>query len=507
MSAAPLLQISALRIAALVHSRAASPLEIVDAHIARIEEVNPRINAVVAERFEAARREARSAGRFAGASAEKPLLGVPFTVKEMIGAAGMPMTFGCRSRGECTWASDSTVVARLRRAGAILLGVTNVPEWGMWPETVNDVYGETRNPHDVMRTPGGSSGGEGAIVAAGGAAFGIGSDIGGSIRIPAAFCGVVGHKPTSGLVPLTGHHPVYVSEAAGSRQPAHVPRSGSATGAEIQPYNGIGPLARGVEDAAAILRIIAGGDGRDPNARRLDIGDPGAVRWRGRRVLLLPAPDIRLAGRAEPALQQAVFAAGAVLEALGAEVVEAPENLLYGAGEMWASALQEVGGTPFAELLGAGRPVRVLPEVVAALLGRPRFSRPALYFLLAEALGRRGPRSQRRGAEVLRRTAAHFDDVLGSGGLLVMPVHPRPAPRLGTVIRRPFDFLYTAGLNALRVPATVVRSGFDRGGLPLAVQVTARQGEDHVTLAAAAALEAAFPPWTPVTPQPLSAGP
>jgi fatty acid amide hydrolase 2 len=192
------LQISARKLAALIRSGDASSADVVNAHIARIEEVDGVVNALAADRFDAARREAAAADeRLARGDACGPLHGVPFTVKEMIAVAGMPFTFGCRNRRNAVSPADAAVVARLRSAGAIVLGVTNVPEWGMWYETYNHVYGRTNNPHAPAHTAGGSSGGEAAVVGAGGSPFGVGADVGGSIRIPAAFCGVYGHKPTA----------------------------------------------------------------------------------------------------------------------------------------------------------------------------------------------------------------------------------------------------------------------------------------------------------------------
>jgi fatty acid amide hydrolase 2 len=480
-----LLQISALQLARRIAARELSPLEAVDAHIHRIEEVNPRINAVVADRFSAARAEARAQARHGAGGADRPLLGVPFTVKEMIAVEGMPHTFGCRTRRGRMAVADATAVARLRRAGGIVLGVTNVPEWGMWFESFNDIYGRTSNPYDTCRTCGGSSGGEGAIVGAGGAVFGLGTDIGGSVRMPAAFCGVYGHKPSHGLVPLTGTFPVYANRGSGALMSA--------------PWLTLGPLARSARDLDLLVRMMAGADGVDPNSRDVHLGSAGAVEWSGRRVLLLPAPRIRLARRTSPALRRAVQAAGRTLERLGASVDEAPDGLLHAAGDAWFAGLQSVGGPRFGELLGDGRRVHLLTEVAAAVLGRPRYSWPALYFLAGEVLGRKGARSLRRGLQERQRIADRMQTLIGDDGVLIAPVHPTVAPRHDTAVLHPFDFLYTAAFNALRMPATVAPAGCDDDGLPLAVQIAAADGRDHLTLAAAMALEDERGPWLPAS--------
>jgi fatty acid amide hydrolase 2 len=482
MPAPPLLQLSALQLGRRVRRGELSAVDVLDAHIQRIREINPICNALVADRFSAARADAQAVDRrTAAGEAVGPLAGVPFTVKEMIAAAGMPHTFGCTNRAGRSSSSDATVVARLRAAGAILLGVTNVPEWGMWPETYNRVYGRTRNPHDPRRTPGGSSGGEAAIVAAGGSAFGVGTDIGGSVRMPAAFCGVYAHKPSHGLLPLTGAFPVYAGSDGDMRAP----------------YLTIGPFARSVADLYTLLCVMKGRDAIDPNARELYLGAYDDVSWRGRRVLLLPAPRIRRAYHTTPPLRDAVIRAGRLLAARGADVRDAPADLLRDAGDAWFAALQSVGGPSFAELLGDGRRVRLFTELCAAAVGRPRYSWTALFFLAGEVLGRKGERGLERALGRLAAMAHRVAALIGEDGVLILPVHPRVAPHHDTAVLRPFDFLYTAALNALRMPATVVPTGFDADGLPLAVQIAAAHGRDHLTLAAAAAIEQDNAPWRP----------
>jgi fatty acid amide hydrolase 2 len=406
--------------------------------------------------------------------------------------AGMPATFGCRNRQGTHSRADATVVARARAAGAIPLGVTNVPEWGMWYETYNDVYGRTNNPYDLRRTAGGSSGGEGALVGAGGTAFGIGTDIGGSIRMPAAFCGVYGHKPSNGLLPLTGIHPVYADPADWP-----LPDQPADRMSALAPQLAVGPIARSARDLVQLIQIMAGDDGVDPNIAALPLRPAHDVGWQSRRVVLLPAPSMSLAARTDPAVAAAVRAAGAALAERGATLVEAPPRLLRRAGDLWFSALQATGGPGFAVLLGRGTPVRPAVEVVRAVLGRSAYSWPALFFVLGEVFGHRGGRRMRSAQAEAHRVATEFASLLGDDGVLLMPVHPRPAPRHNAPVLRPFDFLYTGIFNALRVPATSVPCGFDGAGLPLAVQVAAARGRDDLTLAAAVALEDALPPWRP----------
>src|SRR5918997_76964 len=196
---------TARRLADAIAGRECSALEVVEAHLRRIDDVNGAINAVVqvdAERALARAREADEA--LAAGDRWGPLHGVPFTVKDNISAAGIPMAIGARERVGVVADEDATVVGRLAAAGAILLGKTNCPEYGGGIETDNEVYGRTSNPYDLARTPGGSSGGEAAIVAAHGSPCGLGTDSGASARLPAHFCGLASIKPSAGRVPLTG---------------------------------------------------------------------------------------------------------------------------------------------------------------------------------------------------------------------------------------------------------------------------------------------------------------
>jgi amidase len=284
-----------------IAAREVSAREVVEAHLARIEAVNPRVNAVVA--LDAERALAAAAAADGAREPLGPLHGVPFTVKDTLAAAGLPMTMGAAERAGVVAEADATVVARMRAAGAILLGKTNCPPYGGGIETDNPVHGRTSNPHDLARTPGGSSGGEAAIVAAGGSPCGLGTDSGASVRLPAHFCGLAALKPSAGLVPLTG-----VLDDEG------------ALGTLGDPRTQVGPLARSAEDVALLLRVVAGPDGRDGGVAPVPLGDPAAVALAGLRVAVqtgngLDAPTAETVA--------AVEAAADALKAAGAAVVPA----------------------------------------------------------------------------------------------------------------------------------------------------------------------------------------
>lgn len=227
-----------------IANRRVSSLEVVRAHLEHIHTVNPRLNAVVFATAESAINEARLADRRNRRDAVLgPLHGVPFTVKDIFDTAGLPTTAGMRMQRRNIPTRDATVIARMRRAGAILIGKTNCPPGGVGVESWNSIHGGTRNPYDVKRTPGGSSSGEAAIIAAGGSPLGIGSDSGGSIRLPAHYCGIAALKPTAGFVPVTGAY--------------------GLPGGLSDPRSQVGPMARHVGDLRLALRVMAGPDGID----------------------------------------------------------------------------------------------------------------------------------------------------------------------------------------------------------------------------------------------------
>src|SRR5256884_3846519 len=247
-------RLSALAMAELVRRREISPIALIEAHLARIEKLNPKLNAFVHVDQERARRDARAAEwavqQGAGLGA---LNGVPISIKSSIDVAGFRCGAGTNLRKGYVPNRDATLVSRLRAAGAIVLGVTNTPELLMAWETDNLLYGRTNNPWDLSRTPGGSSGGEAAAIASGCSAGGVGSDGGGSIRVPAHFSGICGLKPTPGRIPATGHYPNSVGPFA--------------------LLGVVGPMARTVADLKVLFEVMQAPDYGDPSAA------PVPVRW------------------------------------------------------------------------------------------------------------------------------------------------------------------------------------------------------------------------------------
>ncbi|MBC7171753.1 MAG: amidase, partial [Polyangiaceae bacterium] len=419
-----LLTLSVTELARRVREGEIRSRELVDSHIAHLERVNPRVNAVVATRFEAARAEADAADALrarSGKNALPPLHGVPCTIKECFEFEGMPQTSGLVSRKGSISERDATAVRRLREAGAIPLGVTNLSELCMWMESNNRVYGRTENAHLDGHIAGGSSGGEGSIVATGASPFGLGSDIGGSIRMPAFFNGVFGHKPTGGMVPTTGHFPTSANEALR--------------------YQTTGPLARTAEDLHLLLSVLKGPDGLDPACRAVELGDPRAVDIAKIRVLHVP-DDGRTYVSKE--LRGAQARAARYLESLGAHVREVRFSGLKHSFEIWASMLQAAQSTPFSSLMAnEGEETDLLPELYRIARGASPHTLPALVLGAVEKLTQK---LEGRSREMCERGAAlrhALTEALGDNGVMLYPPYAMVAPKHRMPMFWPFLWVYT----------------------------------------------------------------
>lgn len=450
---------SVTELAELVRTREISCVELVSTCLERIQEVNPHINAVVRladdahEHARAADRDL-AAGRIAGA-----LHGVPFTIKDSFDTAGIVTTAGTVGWRDRVPDRDATVVARLKSAGAILLGKTNTPEFTWSDETDNDVYGRTSNPYDLERTPGGSSGGAAAIVAAGGSPFDVGSDTGDSIRQPAHVCGIAGIKPTSGRVPRTGHWPSYQGL--------------------FQSFTQLGPLARRVDDLALILPIIAGPDGEDPYAAPVSLRRHDDVEPRGLRVAMFGDNGIRTPTQETLAAVEA--AAGALADA-GAIVEERRPPDLREAWEAWDALIRADGFRWLRRLIeAAGTPGMGSYDTRTWVTVGPPLPGDELTALIERADALRG------------RLGVWMRDV----DAIVCPAMPQPAIRHGESTADWFGDTYSDIHNLTGWPAVVVRGGSSPEGLPIGVQLVAAPWREDVALAAARIVEASSGGWQP----------
>ncbi len=463
-----LTELSAIELARVIQTGAVSAAEVVDAHITRLAAVNPVVNAVVEDRFDAARREAEAAdARVAAGGSLPPLLGVPVTVKESIAVAGMPHTAGLVARNGIRAVGSAPIARRLVEAGAIVLGVTNTSELCLWIEAENRLYGRTRNPYNPARTAGGSSGGEGAAVGSGGSPFGLASDIGGSIRIPAFCCGVFGHKPSRGLLPSTGNYPPV----------------GGRTAALFA--NGV--LARRAEDLLPVLRLLAGPDGVDP----LAVAGPPADDMPSLRGLTVVVSDGAWPLPTSNDLLYARERAAGALAAAGARIEHRRMPRLRRVTEWYVTTLARNGEQTAREMVG------MAPSWLSLLRrGGPHTVATRVLLLAERAQGRIPSNLARRMIEAGEALAAELCAAVGDGVLLHPPL-ATVAPRHGRTVAQPWWLGHAVPFNLAGLPVTQVPLGLDRAGLPLGVQVAAGPGRDGLTIAVARELERAFGGWVP----------
>jgi amidase len=449
---------SATTLAHAIAAREVSSVEVVDACLRRIEAVNPSLNAVVQLRAEAARAEAAAADTSAPRG---PLHGVPVTIKDAFDVEGMISTCGTRGRAAFVPTADATVVARLRAAGAVVLGLTNTPELTLAYETDNLVYGRTNNPYDPTRTPGGSSGGEAALIAAGGSPLGVGTDVGGSLRVPAHYCGIASLKPTLGRVPTTGTFPPAFGAIGGL---CHV-----------------GPMARSVEDLYLALRVLSGPDGRDPRSVPAPLDDPATVAPRGLRIAFFT--DNGLAP-VTPETARSIHEAARALSDCGAVVEEARPPGAEQAYALFRDLLAADGGATLQHLLGMVGTTEVSPLLQRLGAVLHPFAAPT-----AAALA--GVLTQ---IDILRAQMLGF---LHTYDAILSPVTAAPAVPHGTT----FDddvlpgFSYAMLHNLSGLPAAVVRAGTSPDGLPIGVQLVARPWREDVALALAERVEHVLGGW------------
>jgi len=447
-----LIYASASELAQAILAKRVSSEEVVKAHLKRIHDVNPRLNAVVCLGEEQALKQAQAADQALARGAIKgPLHGVPMTVKDSFETAGVVSTSGTRGRVDYVPTEDATAVARLRAAGAILMGKTNLPEFTWWGETDNLVYGRSNNPYDVSRTPGGSSGGAAAILAAGGSPLELGSDTYGSIRQPSHFCGTAGIKPTSGRVPRTGLFP-------------------PATG-PVDWIEQVGPMARTVDDLVLTLPILSGVDGRDPDIISMPLGDPRTVRLKGLRTAFFTDNGVVAA---EAQVVETVEKTVRFLEDSGLTVEEGRPSCFTRVYDLLAGLWGADGdATPRAMLKLAGTSLEDVSPSLRIVMSFPPISTADFFALYAEAV-----RFRQESLAFMQK----YDVIVSPPCACVAPTHGKIA-EINNILS------YTMIFNLLGWPAVVVRAGTSSEGLPIGVQVAARAWREDVALAVAKHIE------------------
>ncbi|MEM8533781.1 MAG: amidase [Chloroflexota bacterium] len=461
--------LSATEIAQSIRSGNLSPVQVVDAHIAHIEAVNPSINAVVITTFEKARQRAKEAeaalnhGELWG-----PLHGVPFTVKDGFEVGeGVPDVCGLVSRVNNRSTQESPLVRRMREAGAILLGKTNVPDNSSDMETINIVFGPTRNPWNLTRSAGGSSGGEGAIIAAGGSPLGLGSDIGGSIRVPSAFTGIVGLRPTGNLLSVEHFWP-----------PLH---------AGLDDLVALGPMARRVEDVALAFDVLCNAQPHtlNPDALR----DQKVACWYSDG--LVPSSSAVRGG-----------VSAAVKALTGAGMVATPGAVaarrLASIGR--AASIKEAERKAWAQGFGNGETWSPLAELGRTLIGNQRVaSGSLLMWLLMNTVSRLTNQLGINGTRWREQIHRQLAELIGEQGIVVCPVFPFTAPRLGWTVRWMAVVTlssFTTWVNLAGLPSLTLPVGFSSCGMPVGIQIVGNRGSEHTLLAAGLVIQQALmPQW------------
>ncbi len=459
--------LSAVEMAERVRQKKISPVQLAQVHLAKIERLNPSLNAFVHVDAERVRTEAHIAesSLMYGASLG-PLHGVPISVKSSINVAGLKCEAGTRLRAGHIPETDAPLVARLKQAGAIVLGVTNTPEMLMAWETDNLLYGRTNSPWDPERTPGGSSGGEAAAIASGMSAAGVGSDGGGSIRIPAHFSGICGLKPTPGRIPSTGHYP--------------------ESGGPFAFLGVVGPMARTVSDLKVLFEVMQGADDGDPCAVPVRLHWPSDA-----DIKRLKIGYFEDDGRTPvaPEIRQAVRTAAEALSRAGFQVEPFHPDGREEAREVWRKFFVKIGGIVL-EPMFKGREADLSPTLAQFFeMSRqePELTRDAL---LESWFAR----------DMLRTKVARQ---MSRFPILLCPPAAVPAFRHGErswmVEGKTVPYLdawsYAEWFNVLGNPAAVVPVSHSGEGLPVGVQIVGKPWEEEQVLSVAAVIERECNAW------------
>jgi Asp-tRNA(Asn)/Glu-tRNA(Gln) amidotransferase A subunit family amidase len=463
MASDELISLSATAMARGIRERDFSPLELLTAHLQHIKKLDPHLHAFVELRAHQALAEARAAESRLGDSDLGPLHGVPISIKSCIDVGGMRCESGSRLRHGHVATHDAVLVQRLRAAGAIILGTTNTPEMLMAYETGNHLYGTTNSPWDLARTPGGSSGGEAAAIAACMSAGGIGSDAGGSVRVPAHYSGICSLKPTPGRIPATGHFP----ESLGPFAQLGV----------------VGPMARWIDDVRTLFRVAAGPDDGDTSSAPVPIAISRSSAAGLHIGFIEEEPDLC---PVMPEIAAAVRSAADSLSRAGFNVAPIRPSYLKEAREHWWTIFVRLGAELNRQAF-AGREAD-LSAILADFLAIAANDVPLTKdMLLAAWFGR-----DRLRIQMLREMA--------DTPVIIMPVSATTAFKhgerswtvKGQLVRYLDTMSYSQVWNLLGNPAAVVPVGHDELGLPIGVQIVGRPYEEETVLEVASILEHDF---------------
>ncbi|XP_066257002.1 fatty-acid amide hydrolase 2-A-like isoform X2 [Euwallacea similis] len=471
----PIVLESASSLAKKIRERELKSEDIVQAFIDRIKEVNPIINAIVDRRFEAALKEAKQIDQDIANGKiheidfkNKPFLGVPFTSKESTAAEGLSWTFGLIKRRGRKATFDADCVSSMKQAGAILLGVTNIPQLNLWQETSNPLYGLTKNPYNTTRNVGGSSGGESSILAACGSPIGIGTDIGGSCRIPAFMCGVFGHKISNNIVNLKGL--TY------------------RTGEEKDTMVSVGAMTRYAEDLLPFIKALAG-----PKADELKLDMPVSIKRL--QVYYITNPKDPLMSPFRPEIHAILLKAVKHLEEVCSKKPQELvfENLKY-QYKLWKYWLSLENTNFKNDINDKEGEVNAITEIIKHFTIGGDFTTATIFNLINGYLK---PVDSSWAIETTLNLRESFLSKLDDNSVLLYPSSSFPASYHHTALLRPFNFDCFAIWNAMKFPVTQVPMGLGSEGLPLGIQVVAAPNQDRLCVAVAKQLESAFQGFVP----------
>ncbi|KOC67138.1 Fatty-acid amide hydrolase 2 [Habropoda laboriosa] len=475
---------SATVLAFKIRNKQLTSEEVVQSYIDRIREIQPVLNCVVEERFEDALKEAgkcdellksQNAPSPQGLAEEKPFFGVPFTTKDCIGIANMKQTAGLTLRKNTIADRDAEVIRLMRTAGAIPLATTNVSELAMWWETSNCLYGTTKNPYNTRHIVGGSSGGEGCIQAAAGSPLGIGSDIGGSIRMPCFFNGIFGHKPSKCIVSNDGQYP-------------------SAQSEDQDRLLAIGPMCRHAQDLLPILKVLA-----NKNVDMLRLNEKVDIS----KVKFYYMEDDGgqlFTSQVEPEIKEAMRKVVRHLEK--AHKIKATKlniRKLKKSIALWMANMTCKDEKDFTyELMNRNGHINLWWEFLKWITCMGNHTLIALLTATFERFTvKHGSEKHTKLIQESKDLYRELQDILGEDGVFLYPTHPTAAPLHHEPLVKPFNFSYTGIINVLGLPATACPLGLNSQGLPIGIQIVGGLNQDHLTIAVAEELERGFGGWVP----------
>ncbi|MBT3980228.1 MAG: hypothetical protein HOE90_02680 [Bacteriovoracaceae bacterium] len=461
---------SGRELAEQIKKKKISSSELVDFHIRYLRKINPVINAIAVPLFESAIDCAKKADELLARRDPSDLpdfFGVPCSIKASYSIKNQIWFGGSHYRTQIVANSNAYGVEKYIGAGLIPICTSNMSEGGMWMDAENSVVGRTNNPHDITRSPGGSSGGEGSLIAAGATPLGLGSDTGGSIRYPAAFCGVSGHKPTGGIIPLTGSWPT--------------------THGSIEYLTCSGPMARRASDLFPLFNLLLGGAKHLLASECSHIESTNQISFKNRTIYYYSEDGrYKTDNDIKACVDFAVMRAGS----LGFKLEKWRPPFIEEGFEIFTTILQNAPeAVTGEELLANGNSVNPIIELLKSIIGANIHTVPTSLMILLEKLIKHPEKTIKRYLEQAEQMKLEVNAKLSGGNLIISPVYPSKAVKHKMDIYCPYKVGNTSCYNFLGLPASVVPVLWDKDQLPLSVQIIGSKGMDYLTMALAEKLE------------------